>query len=857
MDKELIILYLKHLYREPSFQEIYEISSKIISSPITLLDIETDIKNTQEYKQLHGMSSEEISFNPIDNTITVSNIDSKIYDGVLVSNGKIGIKTAPSPFRVDRAIISTNYKDDKVKDFDNTINVFDFTQIKLKHLELDNTSYKQKLNMHLGVFTHEYNTISKTNDTFSIKHELFAFRQYPFCFNSTILITNNSATKQTVELIHSIQKPSKEMKIDEISNNKIDDVQYFTIHGKDKTGLEVICNNAYISGSAKLKGYDGDRDNIFEITLDSNESMTFIIISCICTSDDFRQPFNESIKILENIYDNYTDSVIDHNKRWIELWNKSNITFNESDNITESDKTNLDYIQQTVRFGLYTIFSLIREDLNVEINPLNLSLLDMNGKIYYDAEMFLIPIMLVLNPAIARHLIDLRYIQLEEHKQLTKAYGYKGINIPYKNTLLGVDVENPFYVMNTGFLAYHVWNYYRVSNDVEWLETKGYKIIKNCALFFASLLEPVYNEYYTNIFVRYRVKEVYTINNNFQEDNTMTLMMVQKTLEYYLQCTYRLKYTPISHLKDIYSRLVVNTKSVLINNNKVMPTRINIKVINNSFHFYDSESSQFIGSDFGTIYKSFLIVSDDTTYIIDIPKEYIFQFYNKDGISITLDENSSVVSSINGYSNGYIYVKGYDLHSITCTNVFVPSVLTKNIFVRENKSTIIDSIFDVHLNYDKTPLQILEASILLISYYSENLHSSIILNNMIYYRHLYNKELTVNKLILNNFNIYLSQNLINDEERSFMNYLSGRKLYTDIKNVRSPWGNYDDIYFYLFNIIYGIASFEIRGALNENNFFIETLELRSNFRNNLPHYIDRISLKYNNLSLNLKNTYDI
>jgi trehalose/maltose hydrolase-like predicted phosphorylase len=857
MDKELIILYLKYLYREPTSQEIYDTSTKIISSPITLLDIESDIKNTQEYKQLHGISSEEISYNSVNNTLTVNNIDPKIYDGVLISNGKIGIKTAPTPFRVERAIISANYTDDKVKEFDNTINVFDFTQIKLKDLELDSKSYKQMLNMHLGVFTHEYNMISKNNDIFSIKHELFAFRQYPFCFNSTISITNHSEIRQTIELVHSIQKSSKELQITDISNNKIDDVQYFTIKGKDNTNLEILNNNSYILGGAKLKGYNGDRDNVFEITLEPNESMTFIIISCVCTSDDFRRPFEESIKILDNIYNNYTESLINHNKRWIDLWNKSNITFNESDDITEFDKTNLDYMQQTVRFGLYSIFSLIREDSNVEINPLNLSLLDVNGKIYYDAEMFLIPIMLVLNPLIARQLIDLRYIQLEEHKELTKAYGYKGINIPYKNTILGVDVENPFYVMNTGFLAYHVWNYYRVSNDIEWLETKGYKIIKNCALFFASLLEPVYNENINNLFVRYRVKEVYTINNNFKEDNTTTLMMIQKTLEYYLQCTYRLEYTPISHLKDIYSKLVVSTKSVIINNNKVLPTRITIKVINNSYHFYDSETSQFIGSDFGTIYKSFLIVSDETTYIIDIPKEYILQFYSEEGAKITLDENSSVISSINGYSNGFIYIKGSDLHSITCSNVFVPSLLTRHLFVRENRSIIISSIYDVNLNYDKAPLQILEPFILLMSYYSKNLHPSIILNNMIYYRNLYNKELTVNKLILNNFNIYLSQNLVNVEERRLMNFISGRKLHADIQNVRSPWGNYDDMYFYLFNIIYGIASFEINGALNENNFFIESLELRSTFKNNLPQYIDSVVLKYNNLNLYLKNTFDI
>ena len=68
-------------------------------------------------------------------------------------------------------------------------------------------------------------------------------------------------------MVHSIQKSSKELEITDISNNKIDDVQYFTIKGKDNANLEIINNNSYILGGAKLKGYNGDRDNIFEITL--------------------------------------------------------------------------------------------------------------------------------------------------------------------------------------------------------------------------------------------------------------------------------------------------------------------------------------------------------------------------------------------------------------------------------------------------------------------------------------------------------------------------------------------------------------------------------------------------------------
>jgi hypothetical protein len=162
----------------------------------------------------------------------------------------------------------------------------------------------------------------------------------------------------------------------------------------------------------------------------------------------------------------------------------------------------------------------------------------------------------------------------------------------------------------------------------------------------------------------------------------------------------------------------------------------------------------------------------------------------------------------------------------------------------------------VHSDYNKESINILEPHIPLLTYYAAStVQTSTIVDNMLYYKQLYNKELNINNLILNNLNIFLSQNLLSTEEREYMNFISGEGLFNNFDKVRLPWGNFNDMYFYLFNIIYGVAAFEFRGTVNENSFVVESIELHSAYKRNLPSFIKSLVIQYNNRYIKLDNTF--
>lgn len=850
MDKELTIVFLKYLQREPTIQEVHIFSNKLISSSITLKDVENEIKQLDEYKVLCGISVEVVEYDSVNNSISVSKINKKEYEGVFVANGKIGIKTSYTPFYVEKCVISTNFKDSKIKEYHNTVNTYDFTSIKLSNdYMFDESSYKQVLNMQLGTVRHEYNYIKDSYTTLSINKDMFAFRNSPFCFNIKIEISNLSLASVTFDLYHSIIIPDN-IKESEVINDKIGNINYFSAKGYDKDKkIDILNNNAYLMNGVKLKGMNTDDSNVFEITLDAGTSTEIIILSFICTSDDFNNPYEESLKMLSNIHKDYDSFVIDHNERWISLWNKSDIILVEADTIEINKLFEIEYIQKQIKYGLYGIFSIIREDINVDINPLNLSVLDVTGKIYWNAEMFLIPIMLILNPNVARELINLRFVQIEQLKQLTSAYGNKGINIPFNNQYIETEIENPLYIINSGLLSVHVWNYYRTSNDIEWLETKGYKIIKHCALFFSSLLEPLYNKQTGKVY-SYNVKKVYTLNNNEEANNVMTIILAKRTFENYLQSTYRLNYTPISTLKDNFDFLQIPYKSLTLNNNKYLPTRFTIDIADDEMYFYDSITNELIGKSFGNLHKSYLIVNDETTYIVDISSDLFLDFLNDKDERIPFLNESSVVVSNNGFTNGYVYIDGHNLHTIKCINKYIHDIFTTNIFKRRNNSILLNNVLDIHSNYNREEIDILETHLLLMNYYADNsITPTVVMDNMLYYKELYNKTQTINDLILNNLNIYLSQNLVFSTERSYMQYLAGKNLYENIKKTDTPWGNFDDMYLYLFNILYGIAAFKFQGIINEQNYFVESIDLVSTFTGRLPATLSTVKIKYNNIEI--------
>ncbi len=118
-----------------------------------------------------------------------------------------------------------------------------------------------------------------------------------------------------------------------------------------------------------------------------------------------------------------------------------------------------------------------------------------NGHVFWDAELWMYPAVLVLHPEIAKSMVEYRFQRLEAAKRNAFSKGYKGAMYPWESAETGVEetpvwaLSGPFEHHITACVAIAAWNYYCVTQDKNWLREKGWPILSATADFWASRVE--------------------------------------------------------------------------------------------------------------------------------------------------------------------------------------------------------------------------------------------------------------------------------------------------------------------------------------------------------------------------------
>jgi trehalose/maltose hydrolase-like predicted phosphorylase len=126
---------------------------------------------------------------------------------------------------------------------------------------------------------------------------------------------------------------------------------------------------------------------------------------------------------------------------------------------------------------------------------MGLSGLGYNGHIFWDAELWMFPSILVMHPEMAKSMIEYRYERLQQAKHNAFAHGYKGAMYPWESAATGNEetpvwaLSGPFEHHITADVAIAAWNYFAVTQDTSWLKEKGFPVIKECADFWTSRVE--------------------------------------------------------------------------------------------------------------------------------------------------------------------------------------------------------------------------------------------------------------------------------------------------------------------------------------------------------------------------------
>jgi trehalose/maltose hydrolase-like predicted phosphorylase len=105
------------------------------------------------------------------------------------------------------------------------------------------------------------------------------------------------------------------------------------------------------------------------------------------------------------------------------------------------------------------------------------------------------PPLLVMQPAIAKSLLEYRFQRMAAAKKNAFSHGFKGAMFPWESSAEGSEdtpvwaLTGPFQQHISGCIGWAFWKYYQVTKDKIWLKERGYPVLKEVADFWASRVE--------------------------------------------------------------------------------------------------------------------------------------------------------------------------------------------------------------------------------------------------------------------------------------------------------------------------------------------------------------------------------
>jgi trehalose/maltose hydrolase-like predicted phosphorylase len=172
-----------------------------------------------------------------------------------------------------------------------------------------------------------------------------------------------------------------------------------------------------------------------------------------------------------------------HAAAWADLWRSD---------VVMADRPDL---QAWVRSGLYGLLSNIRQDEDSSISPVGLTSDNYAGLIFWDAETWMYPGLLLLHPEIAKSILEYRYRTLPGARANAQQLGYQGVFYPWNSASEGNlatechSVDPPHCITQIhlqGDIAMAVWQYYLATGDTAWLRSHGWPMLQGIAQFWAG-----------------------------------------------------------------------------------------------------------------------------------------------------------------------------------------------------------------------------------------------------------------------------------------------------------------------------------------------------------------------------------
>ena len=428
--------------------------------------------------------------------ITAEQIEPSSYYGITVANGMLGLVSSPDPLKISRVVLGGLYDiygKGRVNNFLHGINMLDTElQINGSTVTVSRISgYKQTLDMRQGVFCGEFDYQSLAR----VEYQYTSLRHLPYsCLLRVRIIPKEDievAVANILTVHESLRNPQESF--NRIFNGKTA-IDFCTSIAKSPTReLEIgACSSFVFDGSfprpevchRSARGV-GVHTQEFTVRLQAGQPYTFSIIGTTLSSATHADVKNEverltafaAVEGVERLWSK-------HIAAWDQLW--------ESDIVIEGDLQS----QQDIHSMLYHTYAFVREGSGLSCSPMGLSGFGYNGHVFWDADTWIFPALLLLHPELAESMIEYRYQRLDAARHNAFMHGYKGAMYPWESSDKGnedntvTNIYGPFENHITGDVAMAAWQYYAVTQDVEWLRQKGFPILSAAAEYWVSRSEP-------------------------------------------------------------------------------------------------------------------------------------------------------------------------------------------------------------------------------------------------------------------------------------------------------------------------------------------------------------------------------
>lgn len=412
----------------------------------------------------------------------------KNYHGVSMASGRIGLLSNKDCFSVKEVIVNGVYDKVKAGDVSRDVRtqVFANMSLKIDGIPVNSNTvsqWQQDLQMKEAVLTTSMELAGKGH----IDCHLLALRNLPY--TGLMIVDILPATDCLLEVSNHFSFPAEltDCLVTYLPDGAIGTPLLLST-AQSNTGLQKIAScAAFITGGTKgvNRSQHKNGDTLFDgfsIRLIKGQPYRFALAGVVCTTGNFKEPVLESQRMLIYAVHQPVSSLLTaHQTLWKDLW--------QGDIEVEGNAQD----QKDIRLALFSLYSFSRAGTRLSIPPLGLSSWEgYNGHIFWDAELWMYPVLLLMNQPVALTLMDYRYDRLAAAKERADQYGYQGAMYPWESDNSGEEATPVWYL--TGTFEHHItadvgiamWNYYRVYQDKQWLEKTGWPVISSVCDFWAS-----------------------------------------------------------------------------------------------------------------------------------------------------------------------------------------------------------------------------------------------------------------------------------------------------------------------------------------------------------------------------------